>query len=77
MQNTEKELKDYFNEQIKIIKNIVKTEKSVAFTQCKSILECLKVLILPGIGKNDFERLLRFQKEDTHCRDVLLCMAKN
>ena len=29
MQNTEKELKDYFNEQIKIIKNIVKTEKNM------------------------------------------------
>ena len=29
MQNTGKELKDYFNEQIKIIKNIVKTEKNM------------------------------------------------
>lgn len=54
MQNTEKELKDYFNEQIKIIKNIVKTEKICSIYTMQKHIRMLKSINFTGDWEERF-----------------------
>lgn len=62
MQNTEKELKDYFNEQIKIIKNIVKTEKICSIYTMQKHIRMLKSINFTGDWEERFRKIVALPK---------------